>query len=929
MSQRQVLPTNVKPVHYDLTLKPDLETFVFYGQVKVDLEVKEDTTQIVLNTHDIKIYSAVLTSTSLKTELKQTAKSIDYDAKKDQAILTFEQTMPGSTKASLDIQFEGELNDQMAGFYRSSYKDAEGKTQYLATTQFEATDARRAFPCWDEPALKATFDVTLIVPTELTALSNMNVISEKPYLNTGKMISGKHSQAKHEGATTTTTTGGKTEGKHEGVTTGKSEGKHQESSVEKKLKEVKYATTPQMSTYLLAFVIGPFEYIEAHTSGENNGHPIQTRVYALPGSVEQGRHALRVATAALEYFAQVFGEPYPLPKIDMVAIPDFEAGAMENWGLVTYRNVALLFDEKSSSIVFKKSTAYTVCHELAHQWFGNLVTMEWWEHLWLNEGFATWVGWLAVDHIFPEWNIWVSFVNEDMPRALNLDALRSSHPIEVAVNDPAEIHQIFDAISYYKGASVIRMLSSWLSVDTFLAGVRRYLQKHKFGNASTMDLWQALSDEAGVDVSKFMTLWTKNIGYPVLTVEETGDHVIKVTQSRYLSTGDLDSSEDTTVWWNPLGILTPKDIESYTLTEKSQTFNVPESGLYKLNAGQTSVYRVNYPIETVLRLADEIKKGSEGMLSNAADRVGLIADAGNLAVSGEQRTTAFLELAQAFVNEKDYFVWAQLSMHFSNIISVWAKEPETVVASLKELRRSLFAPVAHRLGWEFAPTDDYLTNLLRVLALTNAGRSNDPKTVTEAKKRFWEFVEGNNDALHPNMRGPVYGIVLVTAEDEAEEIKLWESILKIYHDESLPTDQRMIALNALGGVKSQELIMRYLKMSLDDKQVRGQDSIYVFRSLGINSDARDLFWKYFSENYDTLHAKFSKSLSLFGSAVRSVVSGFTSFEKIEEIETFFADKDTKEYARPLQQALEAAKVNAKWIERDNAVVADWAKKNAA
>ncbi|KAI9491733.1 aminopeptidase [Zychaea mexicana] len=924
-SQRQVLPTNVKPLHYDLTLKPDLGTFVFYGQVKVDLEVKEDTTTIVLNTHDIKIHSAVFTSTSLKTESRQTATSIDYDAKKNQATLTFEQSMPGNSKAVLDIQFEGELNDQMAGFYRSSFKDAEGKTQYLATTQFEATDARRAFPCWDEPALKATFDVTLIVPSDLTALSNMNVISDKPYQETGKMTSGKH-EGKHEGVTT-----GKHEGKHEGVTTGKHEGKHEGDAAasKKTLKEVKYATTPPMSTYLLAFVVGPFEYIEAYTSGEYNGHPIQARVYALPGSVEQGRHALRVSTAALEYFAKVFGEPYPLPKIDMVAIPDFEAGAMENWGLVTYRNVALLYDEKSSSIVFKKSTAYTVCHELAHQWFGNLVTMEWWEHLWLNEGFATWVGWLAVDHIFPEWNVWVSFVNEDVPRALNLDALRSSHPIEVAVNDPAEIHQIFDAISYYKGASVIRMLSSWLSVDTFLAGVRRYLQKHKLGNASTTDLWNALSEEAGVDVSKFMTLWTKSVGYPVLTVEETGNHAIKVTQSRYLSTGDLDPSEDTTVWWNPLGILTPGNVESYTLTEKSQTFNVPESGLYKLNAGQTSVYRVNYPIEAVLRLAEEIKKGSDGLLSNTADRVGLIADAGNLCVSGEQRTTAFLELAQAFVNEKDYFVWAQLSTHFSNIISVWAGQPDDVLASLKASRRSLFAPVAQRLGWDFAPDDDYLTNLLRVLALTNAGRSNDPDTVAEAKKRFWEFVQGNTDAVHPNLRGSVYGIVLLTAEDEAEEVKLWESILKIYKDESLPTDQRMIALNALGGVKSQELVMRYLKMSLDDSQVRGQDSIYVFRALGTNPDARDLFWTYFSENYNTLHAKFSKSLSLFGSAVRSAVSGFTSFDKIGEIEAFFADKDTKEYARPLQQALEAAKVNAKWIERDHAVVADWAKKNAA
>ncbi|KAI7900637.1 aminopeptidase [Cokeromyces recurvatus] len=894
--ERQVLPTNVKPTHYDLTLQPNLKTFVFQGHVKVSLNVNEDTKEITLNTHDIKIHSAVLYSEDLKTESKQNATDISYNEKKDLAILTFGETVLANTKAVLEITFEGELNDSMAGFYRSSYKDAEGNTQYLATTQFESTDARRAFPCWDEPSLKATFDVTLVVPSELVALSNMDVISEKPYQDTGKLA-------------------------------GKMEGKTELS--DHSLKEVKYATTPMMSTYLLAFCVGPFEYIESFTSGEHNGKPIRARVYTLPGASEQGRHALNVCTKALEYFAKVFGEPYPLPKVDMVAIPDFEAGAMENWGLITYRTVALLFDEKSSSIVYKKSTAYTVCHELAHQWFGNLVTMEWWEHLWLNEGFATWVGWLAVDNIFPEWDVWTSFVNDDMPRALNLDALRSSHPIEVAVNDPAEIHQIFDAISYYKGASVIRMLSSWLGVDTFLAGVRRYLSRHKFGNASTNDLWTALSEEAQVDVSKFMTLWTKRVGYPVLNVKKNDDHSIQITQSRYLSTGDLKEDEDDTAWWAPLSMLTSdKKVESYTLTEKSQNFDIPSDGLFKLNAGQTCVYRVNYPMEVIRVLAEEVKKGDKGLLTNTADRVGLIADAGSLCVSGEQTTAAFLELAQAFVNEDNYFVWSQLSTHLSKILSVWYLQPEEVRDGLKALRRSLFAPLAHKLGWEFAESDDYLTSNLRALAIANAGRSKDSETVEEAKKRFSQFMEGNMDAIHPNLRGSTYSIVLGAAsDDEEEEKRVWEEILKIYRDESLPTDQRLIALSALGGAKSKSLVQRYLEMSLDEKEVRGQDSLYVFRSASTNPNARDLFWEFFSKNYELLHSKFAKSLNLFASAVRSAVDGFVTFERISEIETFFADKDTKEYDRPLQQALEACKVNAKWVERDHQLVADWIKDN--
>ncbi|KAI8578103.1 hypothetical protein K450DRAFT_249048 [Umbelopsis ramanniana AG] len=894
-TSRQVLPTNVRPVHYDLSLRPNLTSFHFDGRVIVKLDVNEDTKIITLNSHELKLTSAKLQSSALKTQSSQEATDISYDEQKHIVTLTFAESVPAKSETVLDILFEGTLNDQMAGFYRSSYKDASGETKYLATTQFEATDARRAFPCWDEPSLKATFDVTLVVPSELTALSNMNVISEKPFQESGK---------------------GPNVGKHEGSQTGK------DVATSTSLKEVKYATTPMMSTYLLAFVVGPFEYIEAHTTGEHNGESVKVRVYTLPGSTEQGRHALNVCTKALEYFAAVFGEPYPLPKMDMVAIPDFEAGAMENWGLVTYRTVALLFDEKASSLAAKKQTAYTVCHELAHQWFGNLVTMEWWDHLWLNEGFATWVGWLAVDHVFPDWDVWTSFVNEDMPRALSLDALRSSHPIEVAVNDPAEIHQIFDAISYYKGASVIRMLSSWLGVDVFLAGVRRYLHRHKFGNASTGDLWAALSEVAGVDVSKFMQLWTKNVGYPVLRVDTVDDSNIQVTQARYLSTGDLKSVEDTTNWWVPLGVLTPDKVESYTLTDKSQRFAVG-SHSFKLNAGQSGVYRVQYPIDVIKRLADEVRKPNNGLLSNTADRVGLVADAGSLCVSGEQTTSAFLELAQAFQNETEYFVWSQISTHLSNILSVWYEQPSEVKDGLNLLRRNLFSPIAHKLGWEFKPTDDYLTNMLRVLVLSNAGRSGDQGIVDEARDRFWRFVKGDNEALHPNLRGPVYNIVLKNANDETEETQVWEEILKIYENETLTSDQRLAALATLGNAKSEALINRYLAMSLDEKQVRGQDSVYVFRTLGSNPDARNHLWEFFSNNYDLLHTKFSKSLSLFGIAVKSSVDGFVDDRRIEEIEAFFANKDTKEYARPLQQAIEAAKVNAEWLKRDSQAVQDW------
>lgn len=273
-------------------------------------------------------------------------------------------------------------------------------------------------------------------------------------------------------------------------------------------------------------------------------------------------------------------------------------------------------------------------------------------------------------------------------------------------------------------------------------------------------------------------------------------------------------------------------------------------------------------------------------------------------------------------------VWSQLSSHLSKILSVWSEQPKEIKDGLKALRRSLFAPVAHRLGWEFHEKEDYLSSVLRVLAITNAGRSNDAQTAEEAKRRFWQFVEGNTEVLHPNLRAPVYDIVLYTAESEEEEEKVWEHILKIYRDESLPTDQRLTALSALGGTKHKGLIQRYLDMSLDEKEVRGQDQFYVFGALSSNPEAREILWNFFKQNYDLLYAKFSKSLSLFGSAVRSTVSGFVSYERIADVEAFFADKETKEYARSLQQALETARVNTKWIERDHQTVAEWVHENA-
>ncbi|KAK9764313.1 hypothetical protein K7432_008285 [Basidiobolus ranarum] len=757
----------------------------------------------------------------------------------------------------------------MAGFYRSSYNDKDGNKQHMAVTQFEATDARRAFPCWDEPALKATFDITLRVRKDLTALSNMNVISESE-------VDG--------------------------------------------LNEVKFATTPIMSTYLVAFVVGDLEYIEASTSGINNGEPVLCRVYTLKGQSNQGHFALDVATKSLEYFSEAFGSAYPLPKLDLIAIPDFGAGAMENWGLVTFRNVVLLFDEKTSSSRIKLRIANVVAHELAHQWFGNLVTMEWWNHLWLNEGFATWVASLAVNKLFPDWNVWTQFVVDDLQRGLQLDALRSSHPIEVDVRDPAEINQIFDAISYSKGASVIRMLSAFLGEEVFLKGVRAYLKKHEYGNASTQDLWDSLSQESGHDVGKFMTLWTKQVGYPVLTVTES-EGKLKVRQSRYLSSGDVSPADDTQLWWVPLSISDASNVEKCTndiLTEREASFTIPQSGFYKLNSQQTGVYRVHYPTDALNKLGEAVKQ-KQGL--TASDRIGIVADTAALAYSGFSKTSDLLSLLQNFENEEDYTVLSEISSRLHSLISVWYQEPEEVIQKILAIQRNIFAKQAKKLGWEAPSEEDYLSSLLRNLAIAMAGKAGDEEIIQEAQQRFAKFIEGDEAAIHPNLRSTVYGIVVRNGGQQE-----YEAIQKLY-EETTTADQKLFALAALGATRQPELIQRALDYSISE-HVRPQDIIYVLSTLSSNPKGREPLWKFVTSHWDSLSERYEGSIATLGNIIKNATGEFTSEEKAKEVEEFFKTKDTKDVARPLQQSLEKLRANAAWLSRSREDVEKWLKENS-
>lgn len=583
---------------------------------------------------------------------------------------------------------------------------------------------------------------------------------------------------------------------------------------------------------------------------------------------------------------------------------------MENWGLVTYRTTAVLYDEENSDAKYRNRVAYVVAHELAHQWFGNLVTMDWWSELWLNEGFATWVGWLAVDHLHPDWNVWPQFVTEGMQGAFALDALRSSHPIEVPVKDALDVDQIFDAISYLKGSSVIRMLAGHLGVEVFLKGVSSYLKTHSYGNATTNDLWFALSEASGQDVNALMEPWIRKIGFPVLTVaEEPGQ--IGITQSRYLTTGDVKSEEDTTTWWVPLGLKGKngkKEAASIALTHKNDTIRDVDDTFYKINADNSGFYRTNYPPTRLATLGTQTEQLS------IEDKIGLIGDAGALAVSGDSKTPGLLAFVEGFSNENNYLVWQQILTSLATVKSVFA-EDEAVSDGLKAFTLKLISPAVQKIGWEFAAHEDYLTGQLRALLIGSAGANGHEAVIAEAKKRFAAFSKGDNSAIHPNLRTAIFQIAIREGgEAEYEVIKRdWKNTTSI--------DGKEISLRALGRVQTPELISAYIEFLFSE--VSTQDTHTGAMALAANHKARGALWSYIKNNFESLRKLLGGNMVVLDRFLRVSLNKFADFETEKDIEKFFESKDNRGYDRTLGIVADSIKGRAAYRARDLEVIKEW------
>ncbi len=812
----QRLPGTVTPLHYTLALTPDLKTATFTGTESIEVTLAQPSPTITLNAAEI-----TFKTVTAEVRGKSMPAKVTVDEAKQQATLTFDAPLPAGA-VTLHIDYTGILNGQLRGFYLSK----SDKRSY-AVTQFEPTDARRAFPSFDEPAYKATFDVSLTVDQADTAISNTNIVSDTP-------AGDKHT--------------------------------------------LHFATTPKMSTYLVAFLVGDF----VCTSGASDGVPI--RACATPDKLALTPYAVKAAEFVLHYYDTYFGIKYPMPKLDMIGIPDFEAGAMENFGAITYRETDFLVDENHASDEAKERVAQVVAHEMAHQWFGDMVTMQWWNNLWLNEGFATWMENKPVAAWHPEWNV-PQQVAASLNGTLNYDAGAITRTIRAEAETPDQINEMFDGITYQKGGAVLDMVESYLGEEAFRKGVHNYLQAHLFGNATAEDFWNMQTQTSGKPVDKIMESFVAQPGEPILSFAAPSGGKVSVSQQRFfLSPGAARANAQAAAqsWTVPVCITGAGPCQ--LLSGVSGELSTGKSDFFFANAGGVGYYRSAYPEATYTQLLPHVETGL-----TPSERIALIGDEWAQVRAGKQPVGASLALAAATRSDASSEV---LSTSINELAAIHTRIAGTQQQKdeLSAWVRTTYKPELDKMGMP-AAADTPETKARRALLLETLGGADDPDVIAIAR-HLAEMYLADPNSIDPSLVGPALSVAAANGD-----ASLFDQLQQVFESSPDPTRKEQ-ALRLLTLFKQPALTDRAIDYAASGK-VRNQDSIFVFAGTLGNPDTHEEAWRHIQASWPKVQAQLTE---MMGGYLVGSTGSFCSAEKSEEVQNFFTAHKVPASERALARA---------------------------
>src|SRR5437867_9052800 len=836
------LPKEVVPVEYSIRIVPNIDRFAFTGMETIKLSVRSPVRQLVLNALELEITEASVDDVALPKS------AIKIDKKKELLTLALlSELKPGDH--TLALRFEGKINEAGQGLFYMRYQEhGSGATKLMHGTEFEATDARRFFPCWDEPAFRARFQLTTVVPENWLAISNMPVESEK------KIADGK---------------------------------------------EVRFAATPPMSSYLNVFVAGELDLIESRSG------PTPIRVIATKGKAESGRYALETTARILQYYNDYFGVPYPLPKLDQVAIPGGFGGAMENWGGITYYESALLFDPKKSSAPPRQRIYEVIAHETAHQWFGDLVTMAWWDNLWLNEGFASWMGSKCSAHFNPDWEVWLARnIQRDPTRrtgiarevAMEGDARSTTHAIQQPVANESDANSAFDDITYRKGQSFLRMLESFLGENVFRDGIRRYMAAHKYSNSTTADLWNALTEASDKPVGEIAAAWTEQPGFPVVIMKRDGEKISLSQERLTINFPNAPALE----WKIPLTyfVIGDNKIESRLMTGKIENLpNVVTDRVVKLNANGAGNYRVQYDGPSWKGLLSALPK------LNVEDRVNLLSDSWALVQANRADVSLYLDLIGKLPRGHELAERDQIVNAFDYINRLLLGDP--VREKFQAYARSILQPTFDELGWEPKKNEISRDSLLRASLIVALGDLNDQEIIAGCKKRFEKFLV-DSASLAPDLRASVCFVVGQNG-DEAIWNKLHELGLK-----TTSIEEKQNYYDALAAARDPKLATKALQISLTDELPTSRALHLVGKVERYNGDP-DLAWDFAKTNMKALLEKtdalgantFAPSLFVF----------FSEKARADELKTYAKSNLPATSAKEVAKAVDEVEFRAEFKQR--------------